>query len=66
MKYTDRNRMIVAERLSGETLEAIGSRHGITRERVHQIVKASGEDLSPEQKRAVRIRGMREWRHNRK
>lgn len=37
-KITDRNREIMIHRLQGETLEAIATRYGKTRERVRQIV----------------------------
>ena len=33
-----RNRQIAAQRKAGETLEAIGKKHGLTRERVRQIL----------------------------
>jgi hypothetical protein len=41
----DRDAAIVAERLAGKTLAAIGAERGLTRERVRQLIaKAVGED----------------------
>lgn len=52
-----RNLQIVRQRLSGETLEAIGDEHGVTRERVRQIVReCCGDEFE-----AVRA----EWRQTR-
>ena len=52
-----RNLQIVRQRLSGETLEAIGDEHGVTRERVRQIVlQCCGDQFE-----AVRA----EWRQTR-
>ena len=35
---SERNQQIVGERIAGNTLESIGSKYGITRERVRQII----------------------------
>lgn len=39
-KNAQRDYAILVDRMEGDTLEAIAGRHGITRQRVHQIVKA--------------------------
>ena len=40
-KVSERNRELIADRLSGQTLEAVGSKYDLTRERVRQITKKS-------------------------
>lgn len=44
----DRSREFITKRLQGITLEAIGNEHGITRERVRQIVKRGVERICNE------------------
>lgn len=45
-KLTERCRDIVLRYAQGETLDAIGARHGVTRERVRQIRLAALADLA--------------------
>ena len=40
-KVSERNRALIADRLSGQTLEAVGRKYDLTRERVRQITKNS-------------------------
>ena len=40
-RLSERNRQLIAKRLKGATLEAVGQEYGLTRERVRQLIKKS-------------------------
>lgn len=40
----DRDRQILSQRAAGASLAAIGATHGISRQRVHAILKTAGRD----------------------
>lgn len=54
MQIAERNREIVRLFRADKTLESIGEKYGITRERVRQIVKRAGEKTRREQAKSIR------------
>jgi len=41
---TDRNQQIIAAYLAGQTVTSLATEHGISRQRVNQIVRGAGVD----------------------